>query len=185
MIRIITLILFFPHIILFIFSKNREIVIADLYSRSAERPQSFLLILSDLAFKLFNDQYFRTLFYFRESGFFTKFLRIFYPREKYFIIDINTLLGKGVQLAHPYSTILNADSIGENLYVNHLVTVGEKNGKKPIIGNNVQLHANCCVIGGVKIGDNVIIGAGAIVVKDVPPNCLAIGNPAQIIKRNV
>lgn len=181
MIRIITLILFLPHLLLFFFSKKREVIIADLYSRSENTPRKLSIVLADLAVRLFNDRYFRTLFYFRESGVLSKLLRIFYPRERYFIIDINTKLDKGVQLAHPYSTILNAESIGENLYVNHLVTVGEKNGRKPVIGNNVQLHANCCVIGGVKIGDNAIIGAGAIVVKDVPPNCIAIGNPARII----
>lgn len=166
---------------LFFFSKKKEIIIADLYSRSENNPQKLWLILSDLSMRLLSDRYFRTLFYFRESTLISKILRIFYPREKYFIIDINTKLGKGVQLAHPYSTILNAKSIGDNLYVNHLVTVGEKDGNKPIIGNNVQLHANCCIIGGVEIGNNAIIGAGAVVVKDVPPNSIAIGNPARII----
>ncbi|WP_317125023.1 LbetaH domain-containing protein [Kaistella daneshvariae] len=181
--RIIALILFFPHLMLFFFSKKRDVIIADLYSRSEEKPQQFSSVLSDLAVRLFNDRYFRTLFYFRTSGGGAKFLRIFYPREKYLIIDIQTKLGKGVQLAHPYSTILNAESIGDNLYVNHLVTVGEKNGQKPVIGNNVQLHANCCVIGGVKVGDNAIIGAGAVVVNDVPSGCFAVGNPARIIHR--
>ena len=183
MIRIIALNLFFPHLVLFFFSKKRDVIIADLYSRSEEKPQQFSSILSDLAVRLFNDRYFRTLFYFRESGFFAKFLRIFYPREKYFIIDINTKLGKGVQLAHPYSTILNAERIGDNLYINHLVTVGEKDRRRPVIGNDVQLHANCCIIGGVKIGDRAIIGAGAVVVKDVPSDCFAVGNPARIIKK--
>ncbi|WP_313504615.1 serine acetyltransferase [Kaistella carnis] len=156
---------------------------ADLYSRSPEKKSQLVPLLYDLAVRLFNDRYFRTLFYFRTSGVFAKFLRIFYPREKYFIIDINTKLGKGVQLAHPYSTILNAERIGDNLYINHLVTIGGKNGKRPVIGNDVQLHANCCIIGGVQIGDRAIIGAGAVVVKDVPSDCFAVGNPARIIQR--
>lgn len=181
MIRVTAFILFLPHLLLFFFSKEREIIISDLYSRSEIKPRNSSVVLSDLAVRLFNDRYFRTLFYFRTTGVFSKLLRIFYPREKYFMIDIHTKLGKGVQLAHPYSTILNAESIGDNLYINHLVTVGEKNGKRPIIGNDVQLHANCCVIGGLKIGDNTIIGAGAVVVKDVPSNCVAVGNPARII----
>ena len=185
MIRVVSSILFIPHLFLFLFSKNRETIIADLYSRSENKPQKLSPILTDLAIRLFNDRYFRTLFYFRTSGISAKILRMFYPRDRYFIIDMNTRLGKAIKLAHPYSTILNAESIGDNLYINHLVTVGEKDGHRPTIGNNVQLHANCSVIGGVKIGNNAIIGAGAVVVKDVPPDCIAVGNPARIIKADV
>lgn len=61
--------------------------------------------------------------------------------------------------------------------------MGEKNGKKPVIGNNVQLHAGAMVIGGITVGDNAVVGAGAVVVKDVPPNCVAVGNPAKIIRK--
>ena len=84
-------------------------------------------------------------------------------------------------MAHPYSTILNAEKIGKNVYVNHLVTVGEKDGKKPIIEDGVELHANCIVIGGITIGKNARIGAGAVVTKDVPENAIAVGNLAKII----
>ena len=180
MIKVISLFIFAPHILLFLLSSKKEIIINDLYSRSILQTKKSKII-RDLSLRLLSDRYFRTLFYFRLQGNFTNILRLFYPREKYFIIDINTKLGKGVQLAHPYSTILNAECIGENLYVNHLVTVGEKNGKKPIIGNNVSLNAGCIVIGGISIGDNVVVGAGAVVVKDVPQNAIVVGNPARII----
>lgn len=183
MVKLIAFILFIPHILLFLSSENRAMIIADLYSRSEYKKQNLSSVLFDLAVRLLNDRYFRTLFYFRTTGHVSKMLRVFYPRDRYFIVDINLKLGKGVQLAHPYSTILNAESIGDNLYINHLVTVGEKNGKKPIIGNNVQLHAASMIIGGVKIGDNVIVGAGAVVVKDVPNNCIVVGNPARIIQK--
>lgn len=136
----------------------------------------------DLSLELLRSRYFRTLFYFRTNGFFSKLLRVFYPRQRDFIIDVNTRISGGLILAHPYATILNAQSIGKNVYVNHLVTVGEKDGKKPTIGDNVQLHANCMVIGGVSVGENAIIGAGAVVVRDVPANAVAVGNPAQIIQ---
>lgn len=182
MIKILALILFIPHLLLFLFSNKREIIIADLYSKTLSKTNLFFII-NDLSVRLFADKYFRTLFYFRLRGVVSKVLRIFYPKEKYFIIDVHTVLGKGVQLAHPYSTILNAERIGDDLYINHLVTVGEKNGKRPVIGNNVQLHAGCMVIGGIVIGDNVIVGAGAVVVKDIPANTIAVGNPARIIQK--
>lgn len=51
------------------------------------------------------------------------------------------------------------------------------------IGNNVSLGANVTIVGHVHIGDNVVVGAGAVVVKDVPSNCVVAGNPAKIIKQ--
>ncbi len=173
---------FIPHGILFLLSSNKEVIVRDLYARTSVK-QGIFTQCYDLTNELLLSKYFRTLFYFRTTGVFSKVLRIFYPKQDSFTIDIQTKIGAGLQLAHPYSTILNAVSLGENVYVNHLVTLGEKDGKKPIIGNNVQLHAGCIVIGGVTVGDNAIIGAGAVVVKDVPQNAVAVGNPARIIEK--
>ena len=50
------------------------------------------------------------------------------------------------------------------------------------IGNNVWLGANVIVLPNVTIGDNVVIGAGSIVVKDIPSNSIAVGNPCKVIK---
>lgn len=177
-------ILYLPHIILFLFSSEKEKIIADIYTPKPPVKNTFR-ILYDLSYMLCQKKVFRTLFYFRTKGFFANFLRIFYPKDPYFIIDVHTKIGAGLRLVHPYSTILNAEYIGDNCYVNHLVTVGEKHGKKPIIGKNVELHAGCMVIGGVTVGDNAIIGAGAVVVKDVPENAVVAGNPAKILRMHV
>lgn len=54
---------------------------------------------------------------------------------------------------------------------------------KPIeVGNNVWIGGNVVVLPGVKIGDNVVIGAGSIVTKDIPSNSVAVGNPCRVIK---
>lgn len=54
---------------------------------------------------------------------------------------------------------------------------------KPInIGNNVWFGGNVVVLAGITIGDNVVIGAGSVVSKDIPPNTVAVGNPCKVIK---
>ena len=54
---------------------------------------------------------------------------------------------------------------------------------KPIkVGNNVWFGGNVCVLPGVTIGDNVVIGAGSVVNKDIPSNVLAVGNPCRVVK---
>lgn len=50
------------------------------------------------------------------------------------------------------------------------------------IGNNVWIGANVCVLPGVTIGDNCVIGAGSVVVNDIPPSSVAVGNPCRVIK---
>ena len=50
------------------------------------------------------------------------------------------------------------------------------------IGDNVWIGGSCCVLPGVKIGNNVVIGAGSVVTKDIPDNVCAAGNPCRVIR---
>ncbi len=174
---------FIPHLLLFISSKEKQTIIEDIYANGKEIRKGLKLYI-DLTRELAQNKYFRTLFYFRVRGFFSQILRVFYPKDNRLTIDINSTIGGGVILAHPYSTIINAESIGRNLYINQLVTIGENEGKRPIIGDNVKLYTNSTIIGGITIGNNVIVGAGAVVVKSVPDNATVVGNPARILKNN-
>lgn len=50
------------------------------------------------------------------------------------------------------------------------------------VGDNVWIGGNVCVMPGVTIGNNVVIGGGSVVVKDIPDNCVAVGNPCKVIR---
>lgn len=104
-------------------------------------------------------------------------------------INWNVAIGKGLKLYHGQAlTIFAKTIIGSNCTLRHSTTIGNKELKDgsftrgPIIGDNVNIGAHVCVIGDINIGDNVIIGAGAIVTKDIPSDCVVVGNPARIIK---
>lgn len=136
-----------------------------------------------LLYLLHNNSYFHSLFYYRIGPVLSLLIGWYRPGDKYFIISKTLKMGGGFLFAHPYATILNAESIGENFSCRHCTTLGAKPSGRPVIGNNVSLGANVTIIGNVHIGDNVIVGAGAVVVKDVPSNCVVAGNPAKIIKK--
>lgn len=104
------------------------------------------------------------------------------PDDKYFRIRSGMPIGEGMWIAHPYSTILNAEGIGKNFRCIHCTTLGAGKNGIPTLGDNVSLGANVVIVGGVKIGNNVTIGAGSVVVKDIPDNSVAVGNPAKVIK---
>lgn len=86
-------------------------------------------------------------------------------------------------IQHGFSTIIAAEKMGRNCKVYQQVTIGYSHElRAPVIGDNVEVCCGAKVIGGITIGDNVLIGANAVVVKDVPSNSVVAGVPARIIK---
>jgi serine O-acetyltransferase len=77
---------------------------------------------------------------------------------------------------------------GDNCRIRNGVVVGLRRIDEPcapVVGNNVDFGAGAKVLGPISIGNNVIIGANAVVICDVPDNCIAIGVPAIIKPRTV
>ena len=78
--------------------------------------------------------------------------------------------------------------IGDNCTIYHGVTLGgtgKDTGKRhPTLGNNVLIGAGTKVLGPVYIGDNARIGAGSVVLRNLPANCTAVGVPAEVVRIN-
>lgn len=93
-------------------------------------------------------------------------------------IALDAIIAPGMKINHGFGIVIRPECvIGKNLNIRHGVTIGRKaNGDckgKTIIGDNVDIGAQVCIIGDVTIGDNVVIGAASFINKDVPNNTLA------------
>ena len=105
-------------------------------------------------------------------------------------LPYKTQVGKGLKIFHGQALVVNDGTvIGENCTLRNSTTIGNKVmldgevSRSPIIGDNVDIGCNVCIIGPVTIGDNVKIGAGSVVVKDVGPNLIIVGNPAKELSK--
>lgn len=101
-------------------------------------------------------------------------------------ISCQATVGENFRLPHPLGIVIGPGSIiKDNVTIFQNVTLGGKGGGHnlnfPIIQNNVMIYSGAKILGSVLIGENSIIGANTVVIKDVPANSMAVGVPARII----
>lgn len=128
----------------------------------------------------------------------------FYKKKKYFLarwISQRTLrktgieihpgatIGKGLFIDHGTGVVIGETAIiGDNVTLYQGVTLGgtgkEQGKRHPTIGDNVMISAGAKVIGSFTVGENSKVGAGSVVIKEVPPNSTVVGIPGRVVKRD-
>lgn len=166
-----------PHLLAYVCSKNRALINRDVQAYKQEYGKGSLLWF------LTYNRSFRGLFYYR-IGFASRLFRWLASEVRELTIPESVQIGEGLLLFHAYSTILNAHRIGSHCRILHMVTLGDKKGMVPTIGDNVTIHSGAVIVGGITIGNNCVIGPNAVVYKSIPDNCVVVGNPACILKRD-
>lgn len=111
-----------------------------------------------------------------------RFIRIIYSCE----LPYYSKIGKGVMFVHNgLGVVIHPEAvIGEECKIYQNVSIAGRNNRGvPKIGKRVFIGAGACILGSVNIGDDAVIGANAVVIKDVPEGATAVGVPAIIIDR--
>jgi serine acetyltransferase len=106
-------------------------------------------------------------------------------------ISMKTEIGAGLIIRHGFGIIIGCERIGRYFTVFPYVCIGTKTGEPgvleeqdvPVIGNNVTIYIGSKVFGKIRVGDNAVIGASSLVLKDVPVGAVVAGIPARVIEQ--
>jgi serine O-acetyltransferase len=120
----------------------------------------------------------------------TPFLTIWIEVATTIELSASAEIGPGLFLPHPGYIVVGAGSrIGCHCTLGQGVTIGHRAGgtnslhESPFIGDRVYVGPGAIIIGPITIGDDAVIGAGAVVTRSVQPRGVAVGNPARVISR--
>lgn len=178
------------------FETYRYLVFSDLYRITGRA--TFSLLIRQLMF----GEGFKYVFWMRtcryaRSGMFRRWLvypwaKLVLMRLRYRLgisIPIETSIGSGFYIGHFDGIVVNGEcEIGKNCNISHGVTLGQANRGRskgcPVIGDNVYIGPGAKVIGAVRVGRNVAIGANSVVTSNVLDNSVVVGIPAKVISQD-
>lgn len=118
-----------------------------------------------------------------------RFMLTHYTYKMGISIPFETSIGSGFYIGHFGGIVVNEKAvIGKNCNISHGVTLGEANrGERkgcPVIGDNVYLGPGAKIVGAVRIGNDVAVGANCVVTKDVPDHSVVVGIPGRVISQD-
>ncbi len=98
-------------------------------------------------------------------------------------LHLEAELGPGLLLPHPTGVVIGAGTrVGAGVTLYQGVTLGRRHGEHyPVVGDGATVYPNAVVAGPLRIGRSAVIGAGAVVLEDVPDGAVAAGNPARLL----
>lgn len=174
MVNIFFSIYLFPHILAYLwYCRINKKINEDLAAAAGVGANLSMFI------KTMHTKDYRNVFYYRLPFLWRHLLNFLLPRERTCWIHTGDI-GGGLVVQHGFSSLIVAESIGNNFCFNQNVTVGWGKSGKPTIGDNVRIFTGAVVAGNIKIGNNVTIAANSVVRHDIPDNCLVYGNPCII-----
>lgn len=184
--RLLRSVIYIPYILLYLVCGERNELNEDINAQTARLKSICKMpVLVKFLYLLGTDAYFHQLVKYRCRNTKIRYLYIF--KDRGFHIPYATKIAGGITWSHPFSTILNTKHIGGGCHIKNNITIGNKNddeNMRPTIGDNVYIGAGAIIIGDIVIGNSVTIGAGAVVVKNVSDGAIIVGNPGRVIKTN-
>lgn len=95
-----------------------------------------------------------------------------------------TQIGEGLYIGHGVGIVVNGGTkIGSNCNISQFLSIGTNHGTPATIGDNVYIGPHVSIVEDVRIGDGAKIGAGCVVISDVPAGCTAVGVPNRNIQK--
>ena len=178
-----------PHALFYLLSKNKKTIQYDVKRWIELTINEYHGTIFDLWYLLVFWKEFRNVFYLRIGVW--RYLLQWYirPLQSLFINTPSDCFGAGTFIQHGFATIIAAERIGRNCFINQQVTIGYNGSRKygygkPIVEDNVRISSGAKVAGKLTVGEGAVIGMNAVVVKDVPRQSVIVPSTMMIKENN-